>query len=426
MQTVVHRGLHQIGGSITEIFTDTTRIFVDFGSELSVSPDMSTDDKMVKYIQDNPPNAVLFTHIHGDHIGLLSQIPSSVEIFIGAVARQMMLNIRETLLKINDISIEERKKLQAETDILLDEQRTHIYENWTPTTIGDIIFIPIRTDHSVYDAYMLKFQADGKTILHTGDFRTHGRMGEKLLSASEPQNIGDIDILVTEGTMMSRQNEKALSERQMEEIAIEIMKKHKYAFLICSSTNMESLASFYRATIASGFDSGRKPPFIVNGYVKRQLDLFTKEVGEKEELHEFTFYRSYAIKEALKQVLSNGKTQKQHMIDEGFLMMVGTSDYYRDLMEEFRDYNPVLLYSMWDGYLQKDKEYSNPELISLVDAWKGNCIHLHTSGHATAQTIADLITLINPKEAIIPIHTENAKGFLDLDISDELKGKIKI
>ena len=33
----VHRGTHQIGGSITEIYTDSTYIFVDFGSDVSAN-----------------------------------------------------------------------------------------------------------------------------------------------------------------------------------------------------------------------------------------------------------------------------------------------------------------------------------------------------------------------------------------------------
>lgn len=79
---------------------------------------------------------------------------------------------------------------------------------------------------------------------------------------------------------------------------------------------------------------------------------------------------------------------------------------------------------MWEGYLDKEKDYHKQELIELFEAWKSNSIKLHTSGHATPETLARVITTINPTEAIVPIHTENAGGFYMLDISADLKEKI--
>ncbi len=64
---------------------------------------------------------------------------------------------------------------------------------------------PILVDHSAYDAYMFIFEADGKTIVHTGDFRTHERLGKKLFERIEIAPSGKtVDVLITEGTMMSR------------------------------------------------------------------------------------------------------------------------------------------------------------------------------------------------------------------------------
>ena len=46
--------------------------------------------------------------------------------------------------------------------------------------IGNIIIPPYYCCHSAFDAYMFKIEAEGKTILHTGDFRKHGYMGKAL------------------------------------------------------------------------------------------------------------------------------------------------------------------------------------------------------------------------------------------------------
>ena len=43
---------------------------MDFGSELNAEPEDSTDAEMVEMIRHARCDAVLFTHYHGDHIGL--------------------------------------------------------------------------------------------------------------------------------------------------------------------------------------------------------------------------------------------------------------------------------------------------------------------------------------------------------------------
>ena len=71
----IHRGTSQIGGTITEIYTENTHIFIDFGSDLTVNPEESTDNKMIEMIKNAECDAVLFSHYHGDHVGLLEHIP---------------------------------------------------------------------------------------------------------------------------------------------------------------------------------------------------------------------------------------------------------------------------------------------------------------------------------------------------------------
>ena len=425
MEYKIIRGQNQIGGTITEIITDKARVWIDFGMELSVKDSYATDEFMIEAIKENPPDAVLFTHIHGDHIGLLYAIPEDVKIYLGPVGLKLLKNIRETLLAVEGLDDATKNKLEKEMEILKDEKRVTCYKDGESLYVNDEMGIkvtPFQVDHSVADAYMLRFEANGKCIVHTGDFRGHGRKGENLLRTVEKIATIPVNTLIIEGTMMSRSNEKEYTEEKMQEEAEKIIKKHKYAFLICSSINMESLASFYWATVKSGEKGKTKPIFMVNGYVKKQLDLFTEIEGKED--WRFRFHRSYAMKDALNYKLKNGKTQKQHMLDEGFVMMVGTSDYYKELMEEFREYNPILIYSMWNGYLKEGKDYANKELIDVVNAWKPNVVYLHTSGHASPDTIAKVIEKINPSDAIVPIHTENAKGFRKLEISPELRRKV--
>ncbi len=425
------RGENQIGGTITKIFTDSTSIFIDFGMELNVEPDESTDAKMVEMIEKNPPDAVLFTHIHGDHIGLLADIPDSVkEIYIGEVACRLMLNIRNTLIGVEQ-DVDKRNKLIKEKEILEDKSRIHFYEEGKEYRVGDIVFKPYLVDHSVCDAYMLKLYVDGKTIIHTGDFRNHGRQGKKFMPKLENQILTEpIDILITEGTMMSRSGEDVKTEEWLEDEATKLLMENKYAFLICSSTNLESLVSFQQAMIRSGRGGSfrgeemRTPPFIANSYIMAQLNVFREAYGKNDP--KYAFARSYPIQESLEHALTNDEKQIEYMKRNGFLMMVGTSNYYLKLMEKFEDCNPkpIVIYAMWEGYLDKEKNYARPDYIAIQKKYGDRFRLLHTSGHATARLLAEVIRIINPREKIRPVHTENAEGFMGLDIPQELKDKV--
>lgn len=44
MKIKIHRGLDQIGGCITEIWTDTSRVFIDFGQNLPGIGEPSTPE----------------------------------------------------------------------------------------------------------------------------------------------------------------------------------------------------------------------------------------------------------------------------------------------------------------------------------------------------------------------------------------------
>ena len=111
----IHRGTGQIGGTITEIYTENTHLFIDFGSELTVNPEDSTDYQMIDMIHKVKCDAVLFSHYHGDHIGLLQHIPAvdvrgkEMKLGIGKVAAQVLVNIHKTLANDHSASEGERE-----------------------------------------------------------------------------------------------------------------------------------------------------------------------------------------------------------------------------------------------------------------------------------------------------------------------------
>jgi ribonuclease J len=66
-----------------------------------------------------------------------------------------------------------------------------------------------------------------------------------------------------------------------------------------------------------------------------------------------------------------------------------------------------IIYSMWDGYLEK------PETKKFIDYLKGrkfNVFSIHTSGHADTETLKQMVESIKPKN-IVPIHTFSGREY---------------
>ena len=412
----IHRGSKMIGGSITGIFTEKTHIFIDFGSELNPDPNRSSDAEMIDMIQDAKCDAVLFTHYHGDHIGLMKHIPKNdidgkiIKLGLGKIARQVLINIHETLSDFEDADKKDKEFL----DILKDEERMLDIENGVVFSIGDIKITPILVDHSAYDAYMFILESDGKVIVHTGDFRTHGRLGEGLFDRIEKALIGKkVDVLITEGTMMSRLKENVLTEKQLQNEAIKVLSKpeNKYAFLICSSTNVESLASFANAAMKLG------RAFYVNHYVYKQIKLYRESARKYN--YNLRFQKTYKFEKMEEINFKLGMTQPEFMMENGFLMLIGTSDAYKKRIDYFKDQDPLLIYSMWKDYIQRGKPSYDEKIGRLYHSWKtGRTEILHTSGHATVDDIRQMILTVKPQKYIIPIHTEKPQAFEELDLGE--------
>lgn len=395
---IIHNG-NQIGGCVTIISTETARIMIDFGQSL---PGSKSDADVDFDWKNEEIDAVFFTHYHGDHIGRYKEIPTNIPLYMGELTRMVMTTIAKHI---------EDREAQA---ILKDDGRIVQVEADEPIEIGDIRVTPYMVDHSAYDAYMYLIETADKVILHTGDFRGHGYRGKAVIPTIRKyvRQYGkrDVDILITEGTMMSRLGEKVYSEKDMLRDARQLFSEEKYVFLICSSTNLDSLATFYNAAK----EYGRKT--YANGYVCEQLENFTKVAGKHTPLYKFDDVSTIGYKKILE--------NEDKLREEGFLIIIKAEDAYRKWVDRFKDLNPKIVYSMWEGYLNPEKNAFNPVWKGFMDSY-GNTKVMHTSGHAIAKMLESVINEVNPQEMIYQIHTENVGAFKKLKIKAELKTRIR-
>ena len=357
----------QIGGCITVITTATTKIVIDMGEELQKS---SAHIDICGILKDC--SGVFFTHYHGDHLGLYKQIPDTIPIYIGEVAKQIFSALSK----------------RVDKDAMQVIQTFNTFIPLQRIVIGDITITPLFIDHSAFDAYMFIIESGGEKILHTGDFRSHGFRGGKLIKMLK-QYVGQVDVLITEGTTVSRENYKFITEAKLQQKAKELMKKYKYVFVLCSSTNIDRIAAFYHANPHGKY-------FLCDQYQKDVLAIVKDSAGHKTELYNF------------EKVVAYGKNIENRFYERGFCMLVRSGEYFKNIIDKYPKAESIIIYSMWKGYIEGVNVNNNiKQFLSGYD-YK----HLHTSGHADGDTIKTVIRTVNPK-VIYPLHTENVDWFIE-------------
>lgn len=377
MKIIVHRGTKQIGGCATEISTNNTRILIDFGENLPDSSKSTSDKNLViEGLNSGSPNfdGVLFTHYHCDHIGHIEQIPKEIPVYLG-----------ETAITIYKRYI---KRINKKNVYYLD--KIIPLKDFKAVTIGDIKVTPIPADHSAYNAHMFLIEAEGRKILHTGDFRFHGFRGVATINVLS-KYIKNLDLLIVEGTNLSKTSTSRLSEYELQKDIRKVIKNNKYIFVLCASTNIDRLASFYNATPRGRY-------FICTDYQKSILYDVAKS-------SDFKWYR-------FNKALTYGKNLK--LKERGFVYVVTANVAMKKIMESFPD--SVLIYSMWRGYL--DGRNSNLSEFMKPYIETDRIKYLHSSGHASKEDLELLCNQVKPNIGIIPIHSESPKLFERMNLNN--------
>lgn len=406
----VHRGLQQIGGCITEIWTDTSRVFIDMGQNLPGNAEQTTpeeDKEMVKGLFEQNKKeheAVFYTHGHEDHIGLFMYVPDDVPQYMSDGTREIVLAKKEcnavshkkALVKADcDLTREYRQTIVDEDKQMIEKLNN--FKTWqrpigrqkpSAKHIGDISITPFYCNHSIFDSSMFLIEAGGKRIWHTGDFRNNGFSGNlfKMLKTYAT----NIDTLIIEGTMLN-QDIVNITEKEVSDKMAHVMNAFKYVFVMCSATDIDRLAAVQRAC-----ELADKKLYICSRFMQKTMEIFTRRVGMKRKLFHFepTMYNLSYPSTLLKK--------------NGFVMSLGASAYCRakQLRDALDPSETLLIYSNWDGY------YKIPEQAELNPAYKNfrklfsNVVDIHTSRHADRDTLKQVIETIKPKE-VIGIHKED-------------------
>lgn len=465
LSIVIQRGSHHIGGSCTEYSLGDERILVDCGKNLPGSEAKGiSDEKLLDTVigtkeNPRPAEALLFTHYHGDHLGLFADVYNrnpAIPMYIGELAKKIERILAEKLEKINGNT----KPIVEKMHVFQVEKDQHIGK---PLFLaeGRIKVTPIKADHSAIDAYMFLIETEGKRILHSGDFRDHGIASEGGAFEKILKQIGKVDVLLTEATMLSRLRETAgsaiVTEEDLGKRAREIFQAHKVTLVVVSSTNIDSFMEFYR-------NVPHNREIICDNYQAQVFRAVAASRGEEED--SYSIAKRYCGSDRYMLVLGGldglndpeGRKDNEHYKDldipilfdklnkpdAGVVVFCRPNNdpeketgRFEKLVDRLRKYDPYIIYSQWEGYLgspTNPRAKEDPKMTRFMKYCLGEDYledpssweQLHTSGHAYKETIQKLIAKTKPK-VIIPMHTECADQFKKImELDDYKDGVVRV
>ena len=395
IRVTVHRGTNQIGGCVTEYECRGFHLFVDYGEQL---PGYEHTDLEIEGLTkgDVSHSALLITHYHGDHIGKVSALSSEIPVYMGKTGCEIY---REFEIHMAHIPGEEGKKHRLLAD------RVGKFRHFVPGhsfEVGPFKIMPIVMDHSAFDAYAFKIEADGRKVFHTGDFRTHG-FRSKMLPAVIEKYIGKVDCVVSEGTNIERSKDTTTkTEQDIKKEFMEGFKQNKYNVVYVSSMNIDRLFALYHAACSAG------RMFILDEFAKKMMDAAAnvdKLWGKSR------FYHFLGGQKAPKVLWKDGvinDTFFHAMERHGYVLIARANDKFDELLQKMPSEGRKVYLSMWKGYV--DNPESSSYNKSLAEAMGNDYVHIHTSGHCDVESMAKLFEMLKPK-VIIPIHTNCPEKF---------------
>lgn len=411
MKLTIHRGAKEIGGTCIELQSKNSRILIDFGLPLVDENKEQFDFKKIKnkskedliksgvlpdikglYKGEQPAfDAILLSHPHQDHYGLLSFVNPQIPVYLSHGCKKLI----------------EISYFFGQT--VYDPKNVKTVEKWKPFKHGDFTITPYLVDHSGFDALAFLIEGEGKRIFYSGDFRGHGRKSvlyENILK-NPPKNI---DYLILEGSMLGREEGQYHGEKDIEnELTCLFRDKTDLFFIACSSQNIDRIVSIYRACVRTN------RIFVIDPYtalILHKLKEISRHIPQFDwgkNIKLFFVPNSYTKKMAQDKSLFKFKSAKityQEMQSIKERLVVKDSYTTRWIFARKKDIlNSTLIYSMWDGYL--------PEVEPFWDKYKVPIVKLHTSGHAYIEELQKFVRAINPTY-IIPNHTFFPEKYLEL------------
>ena len=391
MRACIHRGSKQIGGSCVEVESGDQRLLVDLGLPLDAEGDGSQYLPQIQGLNEKDPSllAILVSHPHQDHFGLLAYVSQEIPTGMGPAARRIMA---------------------AAAPFLPGDWITPApgwdFVSEVPINIGPFRVTPFLIDHSAYDAYSLLIEAEGRRLFYSGDFRAHGRKSP-LYERFVTHPPCPVDALLVEGSSLGRLDDDKHfpSETEIEDELVRMFVEAEGIVLLhTSAQNIDRIVSIFRACKKSG----RR--LVIDLYAAAILEATGNPRIPQSDWPEVALYIPQAQRVQIKNNawfdLLKRHSAHRIFIDNlkdmsGKSVLLFRPVHRADLTRADCLTGAVYVYSQWEGYWER-------ESFNSLRSWLLNHKiverHIHTSGHASVADLKRFVSALSPCK-VIPIHT---------------------
>ncbi|AWN38928.1 MBL fold metallo-hydrolase [Methylobacterium radiodurans] len=400
LRACVHRGTREIGGTCVELECASARLLLDLGLPLDADPALDPASLLPAVPGLNKADqslyAIVLSHSHADHWGLIPHAGSPVRVVAGAATRRILRAAAPFVPRSIPAQFGE-----------LDDGPT--LADRVPITIGPFRITPYLVDHSAYDAYALLIEAGGRRLFYSGDLRAHGRKGalfERLLREPPPA----VDAMLMEGSSLGRlmPGQSFPTEGEIEERFVERLRDPGFVGVCASAQNIDRVVSLYRAAKRTGrtlvldlyalevLRATGNPNIPAPGWPNLAVyvpQYQRRQIARSERFDLLAPYKPYRIyPEGLSELAPRA-------------VMLFRPAMLRDVDALSSDVWPTtrVIWSQWEGYL-KDETGSGAKLRAELASRGVGLEVIHTSGHASIDDLKRLVEAVQPR-ALVPVHT---------------------
>ena len=345
-------------------------------------------------------DAVFISHSHSDHTGHLGFLDESIPVYMGHGTKKLMDTYQELYSSLCKYG----------------EHIMHTFKSGDKIKIKHLEITPIHVEHSIPGAYGFIIKTSKGNLVYTGDFRLNGPKKEYTEEFVKKAALAKPFLMLCEGTRMNYDTEKNLGEKEVNEKVNSIVKTSKgTVFANFAMSNVDRFNSIYKAAVANNRtlvvdtrlayimsqmkDKVDYPDPLTDPNIKVYYRL--AKTCEFKEMDYPPKERAYCKKMITYKDIK--KNPKKYVMFLGFYKLIE--------LIYLQPKNADFIYSMSEHFLEGD---DNEEMRTVLENWMkhfGIKFHkAHCSGHASKSEILDIVKKVNPK-LLIPIHTQNAKGF---------------
>ncbi len=458
-------GVNEIGGNKILLEDKETRVFLDFGMpfsqvskyfseflqprqcnglgdffEFGLMPDLRGlyREDYLKHMGRKPEEleyqGVLLTHAHADHSAYLHHLRCDVPIYCSEPTYAILKALNDTAsgsftdltsvtecfeTYVNKKGNVSRKTARTHPDIKRD-RNFEICEFGREFKIDDIGVKPFNVDHSLPGATGYIIHTSSGTVVYTGDFRFHGRRGEKTTEFLEACSEEKPDVLIIEGTRID--SESSMKEKDVED-EVSIIASKSEGLNVCNwpVRDIDRMMSFLNAAKKVGKKlavslkqaylldllKGCKDAEVVD-LTDENLKLYANKkswglIGSGWD--ERTIYEDYDKWEQNyldKAICHNDVREKQ----SDYLFFCTNFD-----LKELIDLKPVkgsvYIKSVCEPF-DVEMEIEWERISNWINHFGMNIHNTHVSGHASGSQLKEFVKNVSPK-IVIPVHTQHAE-----------------